>query len=307
LFSTTHIVGATYWGYKAWDDPKRKAGRLKDVGGPDTQNENQAAAHLLTVIPFVAAYTLSVKRRWLQMLILGCGAFIVNCFILCNSRGATLALMGMVCAAIILVGKGRRVKLIGLALAGLVGLYSLSDSTFIERQQTTLKAKDGSAQSRFEFWAAGVAVIKDYPLGGGGRAFHILSPKYVPELVARAEGERSVHNTFLALGTEWGIQGMILWFGFIGSTFIILWKSRLRARDQPWYYYRFLAIELSLIGTMIYGMFGTRLYGEGVYWMCALAVSLQRMHASGYVPGAPDVPPSAVETPATVHAAASTN
>ena len=54
LFAAAHIGGATYWGYKGWDNPERRAGRLRDVGGPDTQNENQAAAHLLTVLPFVA-------------------------------------------------------------------------------------------------------------------------------------------------------------------------------------------------------------------------------------------------------------
>ena len=281
IFATTHIAGATYWGWKAWDDPKRKAGRLKDVGGPDTQNENQAAAHLLTVMPFVAVYVLSTKRRLVQGALLVAGAFIVNVFILCNSRGATLSLLAMVVAAIFLAGKGRRMKLIGVGGAALVLLLALADTTYLERQQTTLKAKDGSAQSRLVFWKAGLEVIKDYPLGGGGRAFHILSPKYAPELFEKAgDEERSSHNMYIQLGTEWGIQGMVLWFGFMGSTMIMLWKQRRRARNEPWYYYRFLCIELALIGTFAYGMFGNRLYGEGVYWMCALAYSLVRMHVT---------------------------
>ncbi len=55
-FATVHVVGAAYWGYKAWDNPKRQSGRLQEVGGPDTQNDNQAAGHLLTVLPFAALF-----------------------------------------------------------------------------------------------------------------------------------------------------------------------------------------------------------------------------------------------------------
>lgn len=284
-FSAVHIGGATYWGYKAWDNPERRAGRLKDVGGTDTQNENQAAAHLLTVLPFVAVYAFSVKRRWLQGLILVCGAFIVNVFILCNSRGATLGFLSMGAAAILLAGKGRRMKLIGIAAAGLVALLALADHRFLERQQTTTEAVDGSAQGRIRAWKAGLDFIADYPLGGGGRAFHIMSPKYIPETVERHAGEeRSVHNTFLQLGAEWGVQGIILWTGFLVLTVYQSWKVRQRAQGEPWYYYRLLAVELGLIGTIVAGVFGQRLYGESVYWLCALVVSLKRMHATAHDP-----------------------
>jgi putative inorganic carbon (hco3(-)) transporter len=280
-FSAVNIAGATYWGYKAWDDPERRMGRLKNVGGPDSQNENEAAAHLLTVIPFVAVYALSVKRRALQGLLAVCGAFIVNVFILCNSRGATLGLLMMGCAAIVFAGKGRRLKLIGVTVGALLALFVLADHRFIERQQTTIEHRDASAQGRLESWKAGVEVIRDYPMGGGGRAFHILSPRYIPGIVERHDGEeRSVHSTYLQLGAEWGIQGVILWMGFLAATMLMLWKARTRAKGEPWFFYRFMAIELSLIGTLVYAVFGNRLYGESLYWMCALAVALQRMHAT---------------------------
>jgi hypothetical protein len=280
-FSAVHIGGATYWGYKAWDDPTRQRGRLKDVGGTDTQNENQAAAHLLTVLPFVAVYAFSVKRRWLQGLILVCGAFIVNVFILCNSRGATVGFLAMGAAAIILAGRGRRLKLIGIGAAGLVALLALADNRFLQRQQTTTEAQDGSSQGRLRAWKAGIEFIGDYPLGGGGRAFHIMSPKYIPETVDKHRGEeRSVHNTFLQLGAEWGIQGIILWCGFLATTLFQSIRQRHRARGEPWYFYRLLAIELGLIGTLTAGVFGQRLYGESVYWLCALVVALRRMHAT---------------------------
>jgi hypothetical protein len=278
MFSAAHIGGATYWGYKGWDDPTRRAGRLKDVGGPDTQNENAAAAHILTVLPFVVVYAFSVKRRTMQALLVVCGGFIVNLLILCNSRGSTLSLLIMGCAAIVLAGKGRRKHLIAVALAGGVMLFALADNRFIARQQTTVEAQDGSAQGRLTAWKAGLRFMMDYPLGTGGRGFHILSPKYIPDIVAAHDGdERSVHDTYLQLAAEWGIQGLILWGGFMTSTLLLLERCRKSASQEPWYFYRFLAVELALIGSLIAGIFTNRLYGESVYWMCSLAFALHRM------------------------------
>ena len=233
-----------------------------------------------------------------------CGAFIVNVFILCNSRGATVGLLAMGAAAIILVGKGRRTKLLGVAAAGLVALLALADHRYLERQQTTVDHQDGSSQGRLEAWQAGVKFIRDHPFGAGGRAFHILSPKYIPDIVEEHGGEeRSVHNTFLQLGAEWGIQGIILWTGFLVATVYQSWKVRQRARGEPWFYYRLLALELGLIGTITAGVFGQRLYGESVYWLCALVVALHRMHATANDPEfapQPEVRPQTQELDAAV-------
>lgn len=294
MFATAHIGGAAYWGYKAWDHPHRQKGRLDAVGGPDTQNDNQAAGHLLTVLPFVAVYALSVRRRVTQGAILVAGAFIVNVFILCNSRGATLGLLSMGLSAILLVGKGRRLKLIAIAVAGVLCLLMLADDRYINRQQTTTHPTDGSAEGRLEAWAAGLKVIRDYPLGGGGRAYHILSPKYIPDIVQEHDDEeRSVHNTYLQLGAEWGLQGVFLWCGIMAATFLLLRKSSIRSRDNPWYFYRFFAVELALIGRLVAGIFTSALYSESLYWMCGLAIALQRMHATAMAEEPAAVPLSA--------------
>jgi hypothetical protein len=283
MFAAAHIGGASYWGWKAWDEPKISAGRLKDVGGPDTQNENAAAAHVLTVLPFVAVYAFSVKRRWLQGLIALSGAFIVNMLILCNSRGSIVALLAMCGAAVLLVGKGRRWRLIAVGLCGVAMLGYLANDRFIQRQQTTVAAQDGSSQGRLEAWAAGLRFMRDHPLGTGGRGFHILSAEYIPDIVEDHNGEeRSVHDTYLQLSAEWGVQGLITWGGFIATTLLMLRRSRKDTTndENPWFFYRFFATELALIGTLIAGVFTSRLYGESLYWMCSLAFVLRRMHAT---------------------------
>jgi putative inorganic carbon (hco3(-)) transporter len=282
IFGTVHVAGAFYWGYKAWDNPKRKAGRLTEVGGPDAQNDNQAAGHLLTVIPFVVLYVLTEKRKVPRLLYAGAGAFIINVFILCNSRGATTGLVVAGLSAILLAGKGRRKRLIGVAILCGGALLYLADPQFIERQQTTTNPQDKSALSRYMLWDAGLRMIRDYPFGGGGRTYHILSSRYLPaEFLEKNDAEeKSPHNTFIQLATDWGVHGFALYSGFMIATLWMLHRVRKRTPDNTWYVYRSLAIETALIGTMTAGFFTSRAYGESIYWMCALAFALYRMQST---------------------------
>ncbi len=195
-------------------------------------------------------------------------------------------------AAIVLAGKGNRKRLIAAAVAGAIFLLILADPEFIERQQTTTSADDGAVRSRKVMWAAGIEVIKDYPFGGGGRTFHILSPRYIPEIVANSgAGERSPHNTYIQLTTDWGIQGAFIFFGFLLATIRILHKIRKRDPHNLWYFYRALAIEVALIGTMTAAFFSNRLLGESIYWMCGLAFALYRMQSTELEARAPVAAP----------------
>ena len=280
-FVAVHVAGATYWGYKAWDNPKRQAGRLEEVGGPDTQNDNQAAGHLLTVLPFVVLMVLTDKRKWVRALYAGGGAFVFNVFILCNSRGATVGLIIGAATAILIAGKGKRIKLLTAVAAGGIAVLLLADPEFIERQQTTMDAQDGSAQSRKAMWWGGLAMVKDYPFGGGGRTFHQLSPKYIPEVLAMTDaGERSPHNTYIQLATDWGLQGTAVYFVFMFMTVRMLHDVRRRTPANSWYVYRSIAIEVALAGTMAAAFFSNRLLGESIYWMCALSYSLHRIQST---------------------------
>lgn len=280
-FGAVHIVGASYWGYKAWDNPKRKAGRLMEVGGPDTQNDNQAAGHLLTVLPFVALYALTEKRLARRLGLAVAGAFVLNVFILCNSRGATLGLIASGLAAIVLAGKGRRKRLIGVAIVGTLATLYLADPEYIARQQTTVDANDGAAESRKAMWAAGLRMINDHPLGGGGRTFHILSPRYIPEVLAATDSEeRSPHNTYIQLATDWGLQGTALFSVFMFMSLRMLHQVRRRTPQNNWYFYRSLTVEVAIIGTMGAAFFSNRLYGESIYWMCSLAFALHRIQST---------------------------
>jgi putative inorganic carbon (hco3(-)) transporter len=274
-----HMAGAGWWGWEAYTNPKRSAGRLENVGSGDTIGDNGTAAQLLTVLPFIAVYLLVNKNKKLKALAFLVAPFVLNTFILCNSRGALLALMAAGAAAVWLTKSGHRLgtAVAGVALAG--ALFYLADPQFLERQQfTTDYESDGSAMGRIEAWRGGVQLIKDYPLGAGGQGFWELSPVYVADLVDRMREKRDPHNTVVLVASEWGIPGLTLYLLYYVTAFMLLADVRKRALNAMWYY-RSVAVQLAMIGVFLAGLFTDRLYAEAPYWMGALAVALQRIHA----------------------------
>lgn len=294
LFIGGHIVGAAWWGYDALDQ-RRIGSRLEGLGSGDTQGSNPLAAHLLTVIPLIIVW-IAAEKDWRKRLVaLVSLPLVLNMLILCNSRGATLGFAASAALAIFLVRKGKRLKVLGAAVVCAVGVLFLADPEFLTRQATIADAEDNSAQSRFTLWAGGVEMIKDYPLGLGGRGYHAMSPRYSTNTEELRGKERSSHNTYIQVATDWGIQGLILFLGFIAVTLRSLHRVRARPNVSDWYFYRSLAIEVGLIGTLIAGFFSARFYGESIYWMCALAIALERMEPeSTAVPAS--TPPAVVVT-----------
>jgi O-antigen ligase len=158
--------------------------------------------------------------------------------------------------------------------------FALADPEFISRQQTTTNfEQDGSAQSRLSTWRGSLDLFRDYPLGAGGRGFALLSPQYIPDVVAANNGQRRApHNTVVLILAEWGIAGLVLFAGFLTSTYLVLRDIRKRALQQDFWFYRSVAVAASLTGLLVSCAFSDRLYAEAPFWMAALAITLNRLH-----------------------------
>ncbi len=281
-FVLVMIVGAFMWGLDAYFDPKRRAGRLYGIGGPDSDADNSTAAHLLTVLPFLGIYLLK-GVRWERLIALIATPFVVNTIILCNSRGATVAIAVMALAAVVLARGKTRWQIATLGLVGGVLFLYLTDPQFIERQLTLFHyEEDTSATGRLEAWEGALALMADYPLGAGGGGWDAMSPVYIPDIVAAYGGEeRTVHNTYLLVGSDWGIPGLILFLGFVGSTLRELHEIRRRTTDQRIYFESF-ALEVALVGFLTAAFFINRPYAEILYWLSALTAVLQNIAAGAW-------------------------
>jgi len=272
----THIAGATWWGWNAFRDPKRTAGRLANVGSGDTRGDNGAAAHFLTVIPLACVYLLLHSDRRIRALCFVGLPLLINAFILCNSRGAFMGFAAAGLVSVLLVKGGHRLRMLGAAAVLALLTYALADPQFINRQTNT-NYSDGSAQGRLAAWRSSLDLIADHPFGTGGQGFFVLSPQYVAELVDELGGERDPHNTYVLVASEWGVIGLGLFLAYFISTFRLLSLVKRRAPEGGLWYYRSVALQASLFGFLVASLFIDRLYSEAPYWMGAFAVSLHRL------------------------------
>ncbi len=276
-FILTLMLGVANFGRFAYE---RGSNRYLGVIAPNATEENAISAHVVSVMPYFGTRFLS-GNRWLKIFIILSVPFLINLMILANSRGAFVALLMIGAVGFVLFPPKEKLKIVlALVAAGVMVLW-LANEQFWERQKTTLKPKEeGSAASRFYLWRGALNVIKDYPLGVGDEGFSLLVFDYVPELVPKMEekGARTVHNTFLLAGVDWGIPGFILFMGFLIHTFWVIHRLKRRLKQYPdlrrKYYYELISLQLAIIGLLTAGFFTNRLYAEVLYWYAALAVVL---------------------------------
>lgn len=277
----THIAGLFTWGWVAFTNPKRAAGRLIGVGGADSFNDNLTAAVLVAILPCIGSAFLS-GGKWVKGACSIAGAFVLNTLILCNSRGSMLGLaMEGLLALKIATGQMRR-NILLVMIAGGVLFVLLMDPQFIERQKFGEEyGTDNSATGRLATWKGALDLIADHPFGVGGGGFKHLSPIYIPDVVEAHGGKRrTAHNTYLLALADWGIQGFIFIAAFILSTFYELYDIRKRVPNTEtgkkiWIHS--MAITLGFLGLLTAGIFTSRLMAEVLYWLPALSAALKNL------------------------------
>ncbi len=280
MFIWVQIWGNFLLGWLAYTKGDMVGGRLENIGAPGIRGSNHLANHLIMSLPFIGNLTL-FGNKWEKLGAIAAAPFILNALVLCNSRGAFLGIALMLVTILVLSKSQNRSRIIiGLVLAGVLFTF-LADERILNRLQTIQSyEEDGSAMGRIDSWVGALKMVSDYPFGKGGGGFQAYSHVYIPEIVEKHGGEpRSVHNTFLLMATDWGIQGFFLFFIFYFSTFLELHKIRRRSGTDHdnFYYVESVAIEVALVGFLVSATFGSRIYGEGVYWYCALATALSNI------------------------------
>jgi O-antigen ligase len=148
----------------------------------------------------------------------------------------------------------------------------------MERQQTAIE--EGRDSGRLEIWRGGLNLLVDQPLGVGANGFALLSPQYIPEIVEQKKVElRNVHNTYLYVGTSWGIQGLVVFSLFLINTLLILHKTRkeIQVSDHR-LVVESIALELSLVGYLVVALFGVYFKNEVLYWLSGLTAALWNIH-----------------------------
>jgi len=274
-------LGAAYIGWEVTVNERGTftGSRLEGVGAPAAQTSNSLADVMLVALPLAGSLFLQKSWKWKTVAVVA-SPLILNVLLLCNSRGAFLGLIGTGLAFVLAArGKTRKRALQTMALGGVVLFLLLGDPEILTRFVTTFtgdESRDASAASRLVFWRAGLRLLNDYPLGGGGGAFKFgLGLKYMTELVGVGDAEaRSLHNGFLTEATDWGIQGLALKLFAFGLAILIAYRTVEKCRREERLQDALLGLTLvtTALGFLIHCMFGAFLDHEWGYWILALLV-----------------------------------
>jgi O-antigen ligase len=269
---SVYMLGSFYVSWIGWQQGRTGYGRLEGIGGADTTEGNSTAAVIVTAIPLLVFYTLFGKKRWVQFSALVGLAFVMNCLILINSRGAFLALVFIglyLVYHIVKQNKDRQVKIkaiAGIATCAILFIY-LTDVTFLERMNFLLESNPNEV-SRVEYWLKTFDMLKDHPLGLGAWGYNLLSSKYLPPEWLTG-GQRAVHSLWFEVLAEYGYQGLIIFVGFIYATFSFMNKVRqyLLSRNDMYLFFQSTALQASFLSLLVCCTFVDFFYVEVLYWI----------------------------------------
>jgi len=279
------LLGAAYIGFEITinDRGDLVGNRLEGVGAPGATTANHFASLMVTIMPMLAPFFLA-GRTWVKILVVCLAPFIVNVVLLCNSRGAFLAAIISGIIFVCCAPKSIRSKAWKTAVFAVFGVFMLlGDARIIDRFVSTFTSteeRDQSAQSRLDFWEAGMGMIADYPLGGGGSGFKkVHGVKYL-----RASGvsdvARAVHNGYLNEACEWGIQGLMIRLFWFYAVARMVWDGLRRHQDNSTDLFLLLtqiAMLSSLSAFLVTYIFGDQNSSEWGYWIVALILVVARL------------------------------
>jgi O-antigen ligase len=268
---------------------KRIESRLEFAGTADAYGSNEFALLLAAIIPLLLPFLKSGKL-YEKLTSLAFAPFLINAFILCNSRGSTLAFaLGIAISLILIADKEIRKKVFLLSFLAIPAFIYLSDEAFIERittlTGTTQAIEDESeinklSSGRTEIWSYGIEMAKDNPLGVGPDGFKRLAHLYMPDEILRFKpgsdkGVRSAHNSYLQVFVEQGFAGLFIWLIMCLHTLIILYKSFKLTTENPdqleFWKYAVFSQTIGFISVLVGGMVNSRIYFEYFWWQIAFA------------------------------------
>ncbi|MCK4337839.1 MAG: O-antigen ligase family protein [Candidatus Aminicenantes bacterium] len=132
--------------------------------------------------------------------------------------------------------------------------FLVSPKPIKDRALSIFDLKNTTNQQRFEYWQAGIKIIKDYPLQGTGPDMVDMvfqNPKYGLSQVARSNVH--LHNNFLQIAAERGLFTLAAWIGFLVVLFVSLIRL-LKQRDPAVFPYAAAALA-ALTGLVSAGLF----------------------------------------------------
>lgn len=251
---------------------------------------NDMATLIASAMPFALYFLLGQRRRVVRILAVVGLAILAVGLIRSGSRGGFIALLAVIMFVLLgftmISARARLVGLIGI----LAVVFAAASDRYWKQMQTIFNPQQDynltSDAGRLKVWKRGLGYMTDHPIVGvGGDNFGIAEGTISP-LAKRAERGLGVHwgaahNTFVQVGAELGVPGLLLFIGLIVTAFKSLRRvTRRAARAGP------AAADLSrlaqalmaaLVGFVVGSFFLSLAYTDMLYTLIALTIALAKV------------------------------
>jgi O-antigen ligase len=251
---------------------------------------NDLATLIVSAMPFGLYFVLRQRRLVVRVLVVAGLAVLALGLIRSGSRGGFVALLAV--AAFVLLGFTTvpvRARVAGL-VAILAVVFTAASDRYWTQMQTMLNPHQDynltSDAGRLKIWERGLGYMIAHPvLGVGGQNFGVAEGTISPlaRLQERGVGVRwgAAHNTFIQVGAELGVPGLLLFIGVIATAFRSLRRvTRQATRAGP------AAADLSrlapaltaaLIGFVAGSFFLSLAYMDMLYTLIAFIIALAKI------------------------------
>lgn len=289
----THAYDSTFGGFARIDgqgvvvstNPLGNDQRQPRLSGPIGE-QNRFAQVLLVLVPLGVGFAVRRPRGYQRALAAAATALILAGTLLTYSRGAAVALLGVLVLMLLL----RFVRLRAILLAGAVVVVAalLVAPGFFTRvaslqglealtSDSSDASADGSLQGRAALNLGAWQAFLDHPLTGVGPGLFAVdySATYANDTGIHhflSSSQFPAHNLYLGIAADLGLAGLLPFLAILAVTGALLWKERLRwagVRDD--YAYLATAMLLSLAAYLGSGVFLHLAYERYFWFLIAIA------------------------------------
>jgi O-antigen ligase len=229
---------------------------------------NDIALTLVMVLPIIY-YLMLEARGWHRWLLLATISTVFYILPMTGSRGGILAFIIVIVLILLKHGIKRLFYLVPVFF--LVLFMAFSNSQHLDRYiGITDLSSDYNMDSKFgriEIWKRTAQLMLNNPLLGCGAG--VVS---VAEGATHTGKWMTSHNSFLQIGAELGLGGLILHLWIIRSM-ILLWRKESGALGK--------GIEVGLYAYCAGGFFLSWAYAYTFYFFVALSIAMARIQAGG--------------------------
>jgi O-antigen ligase len=236
---------------------------------------NDFAFLMICILPFAVFSVFREKGIKKSFLLLTIGLIILT-VIFTRSRGGFIELL--IVGAFILFKTFKRSKVFtGLILIGSLTIFAFLPSTaYWERMRTILEPGDDynmySRAGRIQVWKQGIRLMAENPFTGVGiGVFTVAEGQSREDTGKQKEPWRTAHNSFIQIGAELGVGGLI--FFVLLLYFLFKDLRRIRSKNPQIEIFKD-SLLISIIGYITGGFFLSQAYSIVLYMIAGMAIAL---------------------------------